>query len=139
MSHTNSKVLESHEFFSIAALSFTFFAFQWHCFILHGRFSMKQLCSHGMCIFESFATPLIAFGTNLVDFLFFRSSGMTYYPPKSWAILIPTSLVSAFVAAPLLYAACNILATPRVDSIDAIWDEYSREPCAEVEPASNNG
>jgi hypothetical protein len=36
--------------------------------------------------------------------------------------------VSAFFAAPLLYAACNILATPKVDSIYTIWDEHSREP-----------
>ena len=63
---------------------------------------------------------------------------MTYYPPKSWALLIPTSLVSAFVAAPLLYAACNILATPKVDSINTIWDDHSREPCIELQ-SDNNG
>ena len=35
--------------------------------------------------------------------------------------------MSAFFAAPLLYAACNIFATPKVDSIYTIWDEHSRE------------
>ena len=59
-------------------------------------------------------------------------SGMTYYPPKSWAVIVPTSLVCAFFAAPLLYAACNILSTPKVDSIDTIWDEHSREPLGQL-------
>ena len=57
---------------------------------------------------------------------------MTYYPPKSWAVLVPTSLVCAFFAVPLIYAACNILSTPKVDSIDTIWDEHSREPLGQL-------
>jgi hypothetical protein len=65
---------------------------------------------------------------SLLDEEALQSSGITYYPPKSWATLLPTCLVSAFFAAPLLYAACNILATPKVDSIYTIWDEHSREP-----------
>lgn len=53
---------------------------------------------------------------------------ITYYPDKAWALYIPTSLLCAFVAAPFLYAGLNILATPGVDSIDTVWDEYSRAP-----------
>jgi hypothetical protein len=36
------------------------------------------------------------------------------------------------MAAPLLYAACNILSSPRIDSIDTIWDEHSREPLGQL-------
>lgn len=76
-----------------------------------------------------------------IRLLLFSRSGMTYYPPKSWALLIPTSFVSAFVAAPLLYAACNILATPKVENISTIWDEHAREPCTQSNNihANNNG
>jgi hypothetical protein len=76
--------------------------------------------------------------TEFIRLLSFYRSGMTYYPPKSWALLIPTSLVLAFVAAPLLYAACNILATPKVENISTIWDEHAREPCTQTDNNSNH-
>jgi hypothetical protein len=87
---------------------------------------MKRHCSPGESIK---AHHNVAF-TLILTYASFGSfcSGITYYPPKSWATLLPTCLVSAFFAAPLLYAACNILATPKVDSIYTIWDEHSREP-----------
>lgn len=87
---------------------------------------MKKHCSPGESIK---AHHTVAF-TLILTYASFGSfcSGITYYPPKSWATLLPTCLVSAFFAAPLLYAACNILATPKVDSIYTIWDEHSREP-----------
>lgn len=75
---------------------------------------------------------------STLTFMWFFCRGITYYPPKSWAVLIPSSLVFAFVAAPMIYAACNILATPKVDSIHTIWDEHAREPCANLE-SENNG
>lgn len=116
--------LYSHKICSHAALSFTFFVFQQQHSISHGPCSMKTLCKNGKPHFFLLNVKFATLRPTLPLF----TSGMTYYPPKSWAVLIPTTLLSAFVAAPLLYAACNILATPRVDSIDTIWDVHSREP-----------
>jgi hypothetical protein len=50
---------------------------------------------------------------------------ITYYPPKSWSIYIPTSLLCAFIAILFLNGAMNALITPKPDSIDTMWDEYS--------------
>ena len=50
-----------------------------------------------------------------------------YLPPKSWLIHIPTSLLCLFFASPLLYAACNhTLFTPNIDSLDTLYDDYTR-------------
>ena len=51
---------------------------------------------------------------------------ITYYPDQSWAIYIPTALLCAFFSAPLIYAVINVVSTPKLDSIDTIWDDHSR-------------
>jgi PIG-P len=50
---------------------------------------------------------------------------ITYYPPKSWSIYVPTSLLCAFVAILFINGAMNVSITPKPDSIDTMWDEYS--------------
>jgi PIG-P len=106
-------------------LFFTFFPSRSRFCCSHGHCSLKKPCIPG----ESRYVLLIEW---VLELIVFYSSGMTYYPPKSWAVIVPTSLVCAFFAAPLLYAACNILSTPKVDSIDTIWDEHSREPLGQL-------
>mmetsp|Transcript_11563 Transcript_11563/g.17787 ORF Transcript_11563/g.17787 Transcript_11563/m.17787 type:complete len:103 (-) Transcript_11563:875-1183(-) len=51
---------------------------------------------------------------------------ITYYPPKCWSIYIPTSLLCAFVTILFTSAVVNAFISPKLDSVDTIWDEYSR-------------
>jgi hypothetical protein len=55
---------------------------------------------------------------------------ITFYPDKAWATFFSTFVAAAFVAAPLLYAAINIMISPKVDS--GMWDEFSKIPDANV-------
>lgn len=93
---------------------------------------MKRHCSPGKSILVHHT---VVFTLILTHGPF--CSGITYYPPKYWATLLPTLLVSAFFAAPLVYAACNIFATPKVDSIYTIWDEHSRQQNVESDGYAN--
>mmetsp|Transcript_9529 Transcript_9529/g.13709 ORF Transcript_9529/g.13709 Transcript_9529/m.13709 type:complete len:90 (+) Transcript_9529:370-639(+) len=51
---------------------------------------------------------------------------ITYYPPQSYAVLVPTFLLCAFVAALFLYGAINAMIVPKVHAIENLWDEHSR-------------
>lgn len=55
-----------------------------------------------------------------------RTRSITYYPSKEWSVYIPTSLLCAFVAFLFLNAAMNVMITPKLDSLDTMWDEHSR-------------
>jgi PIG-P len=66
---------------------------------------------------------------------------ITYYPPKSWSILIPTALLCLFVAAPILYFALNSMAACSIESIDSLTDDYTRrrqEPTTTAADASSS-
>ena len=62
----------------------------------------------------------------------------TYYPPKSWSILIPTSLVCLFLSVPIIYFACNAMAACPVDSMDGLTDACSRQPPASEQQESHS-
>eukprot|EP00521_Asterionellopsis_glacialis_P018324 CAMPEP_0195305134 /NCGR_PEP_ID=MMETSP0707-20130614/35750_1 /TAXON_ID=33640 /ORGANISM="Asterionellopsis glacialis, Strain CCMP134" /LENGTH=136 /DNA_ID=CAMNT_0040369167 /DNA_START=44 /DNA_END=451 /DNA_ORIENTATION=+ len=80
---------------------------------------------HVMC-FPLAATYLI---WTFVPDEVLHSLHITYYAPKEWAILAPTYMLCIFLAIPLLYAAVNILATPKIDSPLTIGgDSFSRGP-----------
>jgi len=55
---------------------------------------------------------------------------ISYYPHKSWAIFLPIFAMGAFFATPLLYAAINIMISPKIESV--MWDDFSRIPNAHV-------
>ena len=57
----------------------------------------------------------------------FKSRSITYYPPKSWSIYIPVSALCIFLAAPILYASLNSSTVPRLDSMDILNDEHTRQ------------
>jgi len=56
-----------------------------------------------------------------------RSAGITYYPPKSLAVHLPTLALALFVAVPFLYAGLNFLSAPSATSLDTLWDGHARE------------
>jgi hypothetical protein len=51
---------------------------------------------------------------------------ITYYPPKSWALHIPTSLLCLLFAALFLYPALNALSAPQINSLNILQDEHTR-------------
>ena len=53
--------------------------------------------------------------------------GITYYPPKSLAVHLPTLALALFVAVPFLYAGLNFLSAPSATSLDTLWDGHARE------------
>jgi len=55
------------------------------------------------------------------------SRSVSYYPPKSLALTIPTFAIICFISIPLLYALLNYLSAPRYASRDTLWDGHSRE------------
>ena len=58
---------------------------------------------------------------------FVAFSGITYYPPKSLAVHLPTLALALFVAVPFLYAGLNFLSAPSASSLDTLWDGHARE------------
>lgn len=61
---------------------------------------------------------------------------ITYYPPKSWALHIPTSLLCLLFAVLFLYPAVNALSVPKLNSSNVISDEYTR---TQLKPDGGNG
>lgn len=57
-----------------------------------------------------------------------HAADITYYPDKSWSVTIPVHTFGLFVAAPIIYSIINLLAVPRVDSIETVHDEFTRLP-----------
>jgi hypothetical protein len=72
------------------------------------------------------------------DTLHAADINITYYPDKSWSIVIPVSVVGVFCAAPIIYSIVNLLSVPRVESIDTVRDDYTRPPPFDL-PASFSG
>ena len=58
---------------------------------------------------------------------FVAFSGITYYPPKSLAVHLPTLALALFVAVPFLYAGLNFLSAPSASSLDTLWDGHAKE------------
>lgn len=65
---------------------------------------------------------------DLQNLLFLATRHITYYPPKAWSVHMPVSALILFLATPILYAAMNSFAVPRLDSNDTISDGYTRQP-----------
>ena len=57
----------------------------------------------------------------------FPFSGISYYPPKSLAVQLPTLVLALFAAVPFLYAGLNFLSAPSAASLDTLWDGHTRE------------
>lgn len=56
----------------------------------------------------------------------------SFIPDPVWTIVVPTALLSVFVAAPLIYGALNGLSAAPVDSIESLRDDYSVLPRKEM-------
>mmetsp|Transcript_17809 Transcript_17809/g.29599 ORF Transcript_17809/g.29599 Transcript_17809/m.29599 type:complete len:186 (-) Transcript_17809:262-819(-) len=81
-----------------------------------------------------FVTYLLSFpiAAAYVAWAFFpghllHSTGITYYPPKSLVVHLPTLAVALFVAVPFLYAGLNFLSAPSATSLDTLWDGHARK------------
>lgn len=59
-------------------------------------------------------------------YLYFQHDrDLTYYPDKSLALFIPTTLFMIFVFMPFIYAFVNFKSSPSSECIDTLWDESS--------------
>ena len=56
-----------------------------------------------------------------------HSLKITYHPPRSFALYLPTLLYFAFLGTPVLYFILNASSAPKPQSLDTIWDGHSRE------------
>ncbi len=54
-----------------------------------------------------------------------QSLDISYYPPKSLAITVPTFTIIGFIMIPLVYSLLNFLSAPSYTSKDTIWDLHS--------------
>ncbi|KAK9094510.1 hypothetical protein Scep_025979 [Stephania cephalantha] len=57
-----------------------------------------------------------------------HSVGITYYPSRYWAFVVPTFAMVTVVLAIGFYIGLNFMVTPPPTSFNAMFDEYSREP-----------
>jgi len=55
-----------------------------------------------------------------------HSMDITYYPPKSLALYIPTLILGIFLTIPFFYAVLNSRSAPNFDSLDTLWDGYAK-------------
>jgi len=51
---------------------------------------------------------------------------ITYHPPKTLILQIPTLIFFLFIATPIFYAIINCLITPTLDSLDTLIDGHSK-------------
>ncbi|GAV87678.1 PIG-P domain-containing protein [Cephalotus follicularis] len=57
-----------------------------------------------------------------------HSIGIFYYPSKYWALAVPVYAMVTIVLAFGFYLGLNLMATPPPTSLNAMFDEFSREP-----------
>ena len=62
--------------------------------------------------------------TNYTYYLLYNRD-ITYYPNKSFVLMIPTMLFILFIITPFTYAFMNYISSPSADSIYTLWDESS--------------
>lgn len=59
-----------------------------------------------------------------------HSIDIIYYPSKSYALYIPTVLLSLCTIVPVVYASYNNFLSPAFDSLDTLLDMHSRHVCS---------
>ena len=55
-----------------------------------------------------------------------HAAGVTWYPGRHWALLLPCHALVTIAAAPVLYFAYNMARLPRLDDPSTLVDEFSR-------------
>lgn len=58
---------------------------------------------------------------------------ISYYPPKSFALYLPTLMLGMFLSIPFFYAVLNSRAAPNFDSLDTLWDGYAKPAPIRIE------
>ena len=56
----------------------------------------------------------------------FFTRGITYYPPKPFALHLAALILMLFVVIPFVYATLNFLSAPKFDSLDTLCDGHSK-------------
>ena len=74
---------------------------------------------------SSFAGFIMYLIWGLVPDSILRSYGITYYPSRHWAIIIPIWIAGLIPFTILVYTSLNLLKTPDFDSFDLLTDDYS--------------
>ncbi|XP_002990996.2 phosphatidylinositol N-acetylglucosaminyltransferase subunit P [Selaginella moellendorffii] len=54
--------------------------------------------------------------------------GITYYPDRYWAVVVPGLFMLAIPFTLLTYVSLNHLATPPASSFNTLFDDHTREP-----------
>jgi len=62
-----------------------------------------------------------------------HSVDISYYPPKSFALYLPTLMLGMFLSIPFFYAVLNSRAAPNFDSLDTLWDGYAKPAPIRIE------
>ncbi|XP_057980372.1 phosphatidylinositol N-acetylglucosaminyltransferase subunit P [Malania oleifera] len=57
-----------------------------------------------------------------------HSIGINYYPSRYWALAVPAYVMVTVVSALGFYIGLNFIATPPPNSLNTMFDEFSREP-----------
>ncbi|XP_024632654.1 phosphatidylinositol N-acetylglucosaminyltransferase subunit P, partial [Medicago truncatula] len=57
-----------------------------------------------------------------------HSIGISYYPSRYWALAVPTYVMVTIVLMLAFYIGLNFMSTPSPASLNAVFDEYSRDP-----------
>ncbi|WIA10196.1 hypothetical protein OEZ85_010399 [Tetradesmus obliquus] len=55
-----------------------------------------------------------------------HKAGITYYPNKEWALIIPSYLIACVVFVYWVYESLNMMSVPRPDSLSTICDSKSK-------------
>ncbi|KAI8901675.1 PIG-P [Globomyces pollinis-pini] len=55
-----------------------------------------------------------------------HSIGITYYPSRTWAIVVPFFIVSLIPFTILVFTANNLMKTPSLNQIEVLTDQHAR-------------
>ncbi|XP_004487552.1 phosphatidylinositol N-acetylglucosaminyltransferase subunit P [Cicer arietinum] len=54
--------------------------------------------------------------------------GISYYPSRYWALVVPTYVMVTIALMLAFYIGLNFMSTPSPASINTVYDEFSRDP-----------